>query len=158
MLKIWGMLLKIKNVFIVLLAVSLLFSMTCVSAFDNGEIAVDTDNECYVLESSNNDKTLDELADKIQNANPGDVFNLNNDYYCSESNLTDGISIMDNVTINGQGHFFDGNGSNMSNLFIAYGDNIVLQNIKFINWDLDDGDGIILWGGDNGAIINCTQL
>ena len=158
MLKIWGMLLKIKNVFIVLLAVSLLFSMTCVSAFDNGEIAVDTDNECYVLESSNNDKTLDELADKIQNANPGDVFNLNNDYYCSESNLTDGISIMDNVTINGQGHFFDGNGSNMSNLFIAYGDNIVLQNIKFINWDLDDGDGIILWGGDNGAIINCTFM
>ena len=60
-------------------------------------------------------------------------FNLNNDYYCNQTNATDGIYIFDNVTINGHGHFFDGNGSNMSNLFIAYGDNIVLKNINFIN-------------------------
>ena len=152
------MLLNIKNVFIVLLAVSLLFSMSCVYAFDNDEINMDTDND-DVLETSNDDaKTLDELAEKIQNANPGDVINLNNDYYCSESNLTNGIYIFDNVTINGQGHFFDGNGSNMSNLFVAYGDNIVLQNINFINWNLDDSDGIILWGGNYGTIKNCNFI
>ena len=152
------MLLNIKNVFIVLLAVSLLFSMSCVYAFDNDEINIDTDND-DVLETSNDDaKTLDELAEKIQNANPGDVINLNNDYYCSESNLTNGIYIFDNVTINGQGHFFDGNGSNMSNLFVAYGDNIVLQNINFINWNLDDSDGIILWGGNYGTIKNCNFI
>lgn len=155
---------KIKHVFIVLLVVSLLCSMTCVSAFDDenntlnhDEISVNIADEIDKLEKSNNNgKTLDELENIIQNANPGDIVILNMDYYCSQTNETEGIYIFDNVTINGQGHFFDGNGSNMSNLFIAYGDNIVLKNINFINWNLDDNDGIILWGGDNGMIQNCT--
>jgi len=155
---------KIKHVFIVLLVVSLLCSMTCVSAFDDenntlnhDEISVNIADDIDKLEKSNNNgKTLDELENIIQNANPGDIVILNMDYYCSQTNETEGIYIFDNVTIDGQGHFFDGNGSNMSNLFIAYGDNIVLKNINFINWNLDDDDGIILWGGDNGTIQNCT--
>ncbi|SDA71223.1 hypothetical protein [Methanobrevibacter millerae] len=60
------------------------------------------------------------------------------------------------MTINGHGHFFDGNGSKISNLFIAYGDNVVLKNITFINWNLEDYDGVILWGGLNGTIKDCT--
>ena len=149
----------------VLLLVSLLFSLNCVSAFDSDEnntlnhdeINVNTVEESDILGSSiNGGKTFDELQNIIQNANPGDVININNDYYCSQTNVTDGIYIFNNVTIDGKGHFFDGNGSNMSNLFVAYGNNIVLKNIKFINWNLDDYDGIILWGGDNGTIQNCT--
>ena len=164
-INIGGQLMKIKHVFIVLLAVSLLCSMSCVSAYDNDvnntlnhdEISVNIANESPELGSSiNGGKTLDELENIIENANPGDVINLNGDYYCSQTNETEGIYIFDNVTINGHGHFFDGNGSNMSNLFVAYGDNIVLKNINFINWNLNDNDGIILWGGDNGTIQNCT--
>ena len=156
---------RIKHVFIVLLAVSLLCSMSCVSAYDNDEnntlnhdeINVNMVEESYILESSiNGGKTFDELQNIIQNANPGDVININNDYYCSQTNGTDGIYIFNNVTIDGKGHFFDGNGSSMSNLFVAYGNNIVLKNIKFINWNMDDTNGIILWGGDNGTIQNCT--
>lgn len=156
---------KIKHVFIVFLVVSLLCSMTCVSASDNDknntlyhdEISVNIADGSDKLESSiNGGKTLDELEKIIENANPGDVINLNNDYYCNQTNATDGIYIFDNVTINGHGHFFDGNGSNMSNLFIAYGNNVVLKNINFINWNLDDYNTVILWGGDNGMIQNCT--
>ena len=153
---------KIKYVFIVFLAVILLCSMTSVTAYDNDENNTLNHDEISFnisdkLESSNNDaKTLDELDNIIQNANPGDVINLNRDYYCSQTNVTDGIYIFENVTINGQGHFFDGNGSSLSNLFVAYGNNIVLKNINFINWNLDNYEGIILWGGDNGTIQNCS--
>lgn len=154
---------KIKHLFIVLLTLSLLVSMTCVSAFDdeNGTLNHETDvniqDESDLLKNSiNGGKTLDELEEIVKNANPGDVINLNNDYNCSQTNNTYGINIFDNVTINGNGHFFDGNGSNMSNLFVAYGSNIVLKNIQFINWNLNDYNDIILWGGDNGTIQNCT--
>ena len=156
---------KIKHVFIVFLAVLLLCSMACVSALDteknntlnHDEISVNIVDESDKLESSiDGGKTLDELEKIIDNANPGDVINLNKDYDCNQTNRTDGIYIFDNVTINGQGHFFNGNGSNMSNLFVVYGDNVVLKNINFINWDLDDYDSIILWGGNNGIIQNCT--
>lgn len=164
-INIGGQLMRIKHVFIVLLAVSLLCSMSCVSAYDNDvnntlnhdEINLNMVEESDILESSiNGGKTFDEFQNIIQNANPGDVININNDYYCSQTNETDGIYIFNNVTIDGKGHFFDGNGSKMSNLFVAYGNNIVLKNIKFINWNMDDSDGIILWGGDNGTIQNCT--
>ena len=142
---------KIKHVFIVLLAVLLLCSMTCVSALDNDEntlnheIGVNIADESNKLESSiGGGNTFDELEDIVENANPGDIIDLNNDYYCSQTNDTEGIYIFDNVTINGHGYFFDGNGSNLSNLFVAYGNNIVLKNINFINWNLDDYNGIIL--------------
>ena len=155
---------KIKHVLIVFLALSLLCSMTCVSAFDDknntlnhDEISVNIADESNKLRSSiDGGNTLDELKNIIEDANPGDVINLNNDYYCSQTNESDGIYIFDNVTIDGHGHFFDGNGSNMSNLFVAYENNVVLKNIKFINWNLDDYHGIILWGGNNGTIQNCT--
>ena len=154
---------KIKHVFIVFLAVSLLCSMACVSAFDNDnntlnhdEISVNIADESDKLESSlNGGNTLDELEKIIENAKPGDVINLNKDYYCSQTNETYGIYVFDNVTIDGHGHFFDGNGSNMSNAFVAYGNNVVLKNIKFVNWTLDNYHSVILWGGNNGTIQNC---
>ena len=31
-----------------------------------------------------------------------------------------------------------------------------MKNINFINWNLDDYNTVILWGGDNGMIQNCT--
>ena len=65
---------KIKHVFIVLLVVSLLCSMTCVSAFDDENNTVNHDeisvNIADDIKSNNNGKTLDELENIIQNANP----------------------------------------------------------------------------------------
>lgn len=140
--------------------------MACVAAFDNDannalnhdKIDENIDHDSYKLESSNNGGTLDELINVIQNAKPGDEINLNYDYDCSQVNKTNGMYVFDNVTINGHGHSFNGNESNMSNLFIVYGDNVVLKNMKFINWDLSDDNNIILWGGLNGTIINCTFI
>ena len=102
---------------------------------------------------------LDELDEKITNSSSGDTIYLQTDYYCSQSNRSDGIVIStDNLTIDGQGHFFDGNGSEISNIFTVYGDGVALKSIKFVNWELWDDDDFIEWNGYDGKLINCTFI
>ena len=151
-----------RKLIVVFLILFVLLGISCVSASDvNGTDeeqlgAVDSIDKSVV--DSEGD-SLDNLNSKILNSSSGDTIYLQDDYYCSQSNRTEKIVIYtDNLTIDGQGHFFDGNGSEISNLFNVYGEGVVLKSIKFINWDLWDDVDFIRWNGDEGKLINCTFM
>ena len=100
--------------------------------------------------------SLDNLDYKINSSSTEEI-TLDEDYYCGNSTRTEKINIIgENLTIDGQGHFFDGNASKISTLFTVHGSNVTFKSIKFINWNLNDN--LIEWKGFRGAIINCTFI
>ena len=113
------------------------------------------------LESSEDDAKLedansmsfDELRDEIENAPIGQTITLSKDNYTYGN--TSPIKVKDNITIDGNYSWFDGSSANMSGLFCIEGDNVVLKNIFFINWELEDSYNIIEWFGENGTLSNC---
>ena len=101
----------------------------------------------------NNSMTFDELRDEIENAPVGATIILSKDNYTYEN--TAQIKVKDNLTIDGNYSWFDGSSANMSGLFCIDGDNVVLKNILFINWELEESYNIIEWFGENGTLSNC---
>ena len=101
----------------------------------------------------NNSMTFDELRDEIENAPIGATIILSKDNYTYQN--TAPIKVKDNLTIDGNYSWFDGSSANMSGLFCIEGDNVVLKNIFFINWELEDSYNIIEWFGENGTLSNC---
>ena len=100
-----------------------------------------------------NSMTFDELRDEIEGASIGGTITLSKDNYTYEN--TNPIKVKDNMTIDGNYSWFDGSSANMSGLFCVEGDNVVLKNIFFINWELEDSYNIIEWFGNNGTLSNC---
>ena len=101
----------------------------------------------------NNSMTFDELRDEIENASPGSTIILSKDNYTYEN--TTPIKVKDNLTIDGNYSWFDGSSANMSGLFCVEGANVVLKNMFFINWELEDSYNVIEWFGENGTLSNC---
>lgn len=99
--------------------------------------------------------TFDELRDEIENAAVGQTITISKDNYTYEN--TTPIKVKDNLTIDGNYSWFDGSNANMSGLFCIDGDNVVLKNIFFINWELEDSYNIIEWFGENGILINKSK-
>ena len=99
--------------------------------------------------------TFDELRDEIENAAVGQTITISKDNYTYEN--TTPIKVKDNLTIDGNYSWFDGSNANMSGLFCIEGDNVVLKNIFFINWELEDSYNIIEWFGENGTLINKSK-
>ena len=101
----------------------------------------------------NNSMTFDELRDEIENASSGSTIILSKDNYTYEN--TTPIKVKDNLTIDGNYSWFDGSSANMSGLFCVEGANVVLKNMFFINWELEDSYNVIEWFGENGTLSNC---
>ena len=101
----------------------------------------------------NNSMAFDELRDEIENATAGSTIILSKDNYTYEN--TTPIKVKDNLTIDGSYSWFDGTSANMSGLFCVEGANVVLKNMFFINWELEDSYNIIEWFGENGTLSNC---
>lgn len=114
-------------------------------------ITVNSEDNAKLKEG--NSMTFDELRDEIEGASIGGTITLSNDNYTYEN--TNPIKVKDNMTIDGNYSWFDGSSANMSGLFCVEGDNVVLKNIFFINWELEDSYNIIEWFGNNGTLSNC---
>ena len=167
-----------KNKFLFVLMCLLFFiSMSCVCAGDNVNVtAVDNSVDVPVCNAA----SFDDLENDVRNLNPGDIYNVTQDYVfeCSGFDFGhEGIVIdADNVTINGNGHVIDGNFK--SALFKVTGDNVTIFNLTFVN-SLYHGHNFVVksakdvgpseffvkyvddvspvcWLGDNGLLSDCV--
>ena len=148
---------KFKRFCIIFIILCLFISIASVSAVDeNSTIDISKEENSANVELPNNDtQTFDELRVEIENSSSGSVINLKNNYYIY--NNTNPIRVGDNITIDGGEEYciFDGNSSEMLSLFNIMGDNVVLKNIVFSNWNISDSYNIVEWFGENGTIVNC---
>ena len=129
----------------------------------NDTDTVSTGNDAVTSVSDSSDVleatgTFTQLQTLI-NQNYNKTLTLTNDYSYDESfGTTEGITIEDSITIDGQGKYTI-NGKGLSRLFIVTGHNVTLKNIKFINGLTsnlieNNAGGAIRWAGDNGTILN----
>ena len=119
-----------------------------------------------------NNGSFDDLDNEIKNLSPGDIYNMDKDYYYKPGDHTSnyGITILvDNITINGNGHIIDGR--NQSLLLTVKGKNVKIFNITFTNsllyksqtiqWNnykYQSGRSPIYWEGYNGLISDCLFI
>ena len=155
---------------ILLLICAIFLTLGAVSAADNvtdNAVSVDhsTDNDIADVEENDilntfNDDTLgdfgsyEELKEKIDNATEKDTVYLENDYYFDS--YYDQITVDKELTIDGQGYEIDAN--DHSRLFYINGNNVVLKNIVFKNFNNNGNGGVLYWTGINGTIIDCTFI
>ena len=116
---------------------------------DNDLKSTDTSSKL----KDNNSMAFDELRNEIENAPIGTTIIISKDNYTYQN--TTPIKVKDNLTIDGNYSWFDGSSANMSGLFCIDGNNVVLKNIFFINWELEESYNIIEWFGENGTLSNC---
>ncbi|WP_296884201.1 hypothetical protein [uncultured Methanobrevibacter sp.] len=119
--------------------------------------------------------SFDELKSNIESLNPGDVLNIHKDYSLdNDSNIAIASCIAvkaDNVTINGNGHYINGNNHPVS--FKITGNNVKIFDWGFCNCqgygktlkvNIDgnsrsikymDNKSPVYWLGDNGIMSDC---
>ena len=108
----------------------------------------------YVVDLNSDKANFEELASKIYNLDDGDVLNLTKDYYYL-SGSTEGIYIINSITIDGNGHTINAN--NQSVIFNVYANNTVLKNIKFVAANGQYGGAIYLYASGC-QLINCSFI
>ena len=126
---------------IFLILIIAFISISCASASDNTNITANSGSDIPINDIST-PGNFDNLQNDIANLNPGDIYNINQDYIfdpCSNPDYIgpkiithEGILIAtDNVTINGNGHIIDGNYNTA--LFKITGNNVKIINLTLIN-------------------------
>lgn len=117
----------------------------------------------YYADKLSSSGEFDELQKLIDNASDNGIINLehNYTYTVGTDNITEGISISKNLTINGNGFTIDAQGK--SRIFnIDSGTNVVLNNIIFINGFTEGNGGAILSYGNvniaESSFINNTAV
>ena len=135
----------------------MLISLFCVAAGDAGEnytVTVDVPTDVIIdgpvfpipVES---DDSFDDLQSEIDNTSENDVLDLNKNYTSKGSDIV----ISNPITINGNNHVVDFN--YLNSRIIIKADNVVFNNIKFINGKTDSESNIV-WSGNNAQINNCV--
>ena len=126
---------------------------------DVDDLGVTEENEL-----STSPGTFTDLARDIQNA--GAELKLTRDYsysYSKDSSYTLGITINKKITINGNGHIISGN--NQIRAFYISANNVILNNISFVDCSSSSSDtsysvvtygGAVYWAGSNGVLSNCS--
>ena len=106
----------------------------------------------------NDNGTFNDLQSKIDAAGVGCVVNLENNYIYDDSFSNNGITISNPITINGNG--FTINGMGQSRIFdITSLNNVILNNITFMNGHSNIGGAIILDGDVSDIVIdNCKFI
>lgn len=155
-----------KGVFLLCLAICILFTLSSVCASDVNDTAIASDNADQVIgevdddvASSENedflsvadDGTFTSLQKKIDNATSGSEIILENDYVYNEGFSADGINISKSLTIDGKGYRLDGD--NHARIFNVIGSSVVFKDIIFVNGKTT-GSGGAIYGGC--TVINCT--
>ena len=171
---------NLKKSFILICLIVCLFSIASVCASDVNDTAnvdVSDNTHCDVViaddsmvhhnESSvsehNDNSSLGEwshLDKDIQNLQPGDVYDIKNDYIKPNNASVIGIDIKaDNVTINGNGHVIYGSINNriksseiingVGNIFTVSGNNIKINNLTISNAGYQVGTGSFHLSQDN---------
>ena len=169
---------KFKNIILVFsLIFCILFCISSVTANDvndttladaAGDLAIANDENQVIgqvnddLISGKENGTFTELQLKIVLASDGGTINLDKDYYYDNIlNLSTGVFINKDLTINGNGHTLDG--LSKSRIFnINYGDSlkgnkVTLKNITFKNGNAKIYGGAILNFADL-TVENCTFI
>ena len=168
-----------KNKFFIigLLLFVVLLAISAVSAAENTTdiSTVDSDMSGNEIQSYSNDDavkqvnereiigkidngTFSDLQTKIDAVGVGGVVNLENNYAYDDSFSSNGITITNPITINGNG--FTINGMGQSRIFnITSLNNVILNNITFMNGNSNLGGAIILNGDVSGiGIDNCNFI
>lgn len=109
------------------------------------------------ITSGNSAKTFTELETIFNNSEAESIIDLDSDYEY-DSNFKDiGVEIINKtLTINGNGHIL--NGKNKSRILNILADNVVLNNITFINGYSTESIGALRCHGNNIIISNCTFI
>ena len=158
-----------KKLLLILVIACILFSVSSVCASDINDTSVANDesdindleiNSNYEnqtlgeTQDSNDDGTYTALQKKINSADKGSTIDLTQDYkYDDAFNLTTGILINKDITINGNGHTIDGMGK--SRIFlINYGDGLQFYKVTLNNLTFKNGNAKIY----GGAILNFADL
>lgn len=115
----------------------------------DGESGLSSSNDAVL---NSNQKSFYELNKTLHTSIAPDIY-LEDDYVYSGTGDLQYVQIDHQVTIHGNGHIIDGN--NLAGIIRVYSDNVVLENIFFVNGISAKG-GSIEWKGDNGIINNCT--
>ena len=118
--------------------------------------AITTENhidEVFTDENQNNDiENYTTLSKDIDKTNDNETLTLKNDYQYYLNNDQKTISISKSMTIDGNGHYIDGNNAN--GFFTINANNVTLKNIIFKNAKTNDSS--LIWNYANGKLINCT--
>lgn len=148
--------LKEHTLIILLLFLMLFVCIGSVSALEN-QTNNYSENEVIGVSESPDGGTFNDLQVKIDAASEGTV-NLANNYTYDESFSKNGINITKAITINGNG--FTINGLDKARIFnINASENIVLNNITFINGKSDLGGAIIFNNDISSSVIdNCKFI
>ena len=127
-----------RKFFIVICLVVFIVSVVAVSATEDinqtiidDTLSVSIDNELSAKDAG----TFTALQEKINNAQAGSTITLNNDYLRDDSSDPNRIRIDKALTINGNGHKIDVDGSyyGQSRIFYITSSNVVLNDIDFLN-------------------------
>ena len=104
------------------------------------------------LISAADDGTFTALQDRIDNVTSGSTITFENDYKYDEGFSTDGIIIVNDLTIDGNGHTIDG--QQKSRIFNVQSNNVIIKNltIKNANYTLFGG---AFYFNNGGTVINC---
>ena len=123
--------------------------------YDN--LAISDIDESIAAGNSVKVKTFTELETIFNNSEVGDTIDLDCDYEYDSDFKDIGVEIINKtLTINGNGHTLDG--KNKSRILNILADNVVLNNITFINGYSAESIGALRCHGNNILISNCTFI
>ena len=156
-----------------LLIICLFLSVSAIGAVDDSnQLVNDTTGDALTVSEGDNLETADNeilsagegsFSDLSGEISEKSEYKLERDYTFNEqtdSGLTGGIEISNNITIDGQGHTIDAKGkARIFYIYISGTADITLKNIIFTNARASYG-GAIYWAPDygDGNIINCTFI
>ena len=172
----WGdMVFNRKIIFFAIFFVSLL-AISTVNAADNitdDIIGYEQNPDVFTVDnvddelSVTNEDTLSaspgkyqDLANLIDKTKENGILKLKKDYKYENSFSNNGISIDKAITIDGNGHYIDGN--NLARAFVVSSRNVTIKNLVFKNCyngnSYDSNGGSIYWSGYNGYLTNCKFI
>ena len=132
---------------------------TVIASEDTGQTELSAGNENEIVEQASNEEVISEanagtFQELQQNITQGygSYITLDKDYEYEDGFSTDGITITQNIIIDGQGHKIDAKGK--ARIFNIETDNVILQNITFMNGKSADG-GAIKWEANLGSVLDC---
>ncbi|MBO5152178.1 MAG: Ig-like domain-containing protein, partial [Methanobrevibacter sp.] len=135
-------------------------SGTVIASEDTGQMELSAGNENEIVERASNEEvigegnvgTFQELQENITQGYASGHITLDKDYEYEDEFSTDGITITQGITIDGQGHKIDAKGK--ARIFNIETDNVILKNITFLNGKSTDG-GAINWKANYGSVLDC---
>ena len=142
-----------KRKFLILICLILFFvSVAAVSAAEDVNQTIIEDNGLSVSQDDEIIADFEPLQEKINKAQPGSTINLDTNYVAYYDSP---IIIEKAITINGNNHIIDGN--EKSRLFMVKSDNVVLNNINFINGFVSrNNGGAAIYSEGNLILNNCN--